>query len=95
MRRLHPFGDSPSSFASRHSSSKLGSALAAHSVLCLLFSYFFHSLFKLEQTVLLVTLGSAAWLVQELLRHVRVWMMRVEALDLWSLARARTPETPD
>ena len=32
------FADSPSSFASRHSSSKLGSALAAHSVLCLLFS---------------------------------------------------------
>jgi len=30
----------------------------------LLFSYFFHSLFKLEQTVLLV----------KLLWHVRVWM---------------------
>jgi hypothetical protein len=42
-----------------------------HPSLCLLFSYFFHSLFKLEQTVLLV----------KLLRHVRVWMILIEELD--------------
>ena len=40
-----------------------------------------HSLLKSEQPVLLVTLGSAAWLVQELLWHVWVWMILVEKLD--------------
>ena len=42
-----------------------------HPSLYLLFSYFFHSLFKLEQSILLI----------KLLRHVRVWMMLIEELD--------------
>ena len=41
----------------------------------------FISLFKFEQSILLVTLGSAAWLVQELLGHIWVWMMLIEELN--------------
>ena len=40
-----------------------------------------NAFFKLEQSIFLVTLGSAAWLVQELLGHVRVWMMLIEKLN--------------
>ena len=41
-----------------------------------------HSLFKLKKSILLV----------ELLRHIGVWMMLIEALDLWSLATEGTQE---
>ena len=42
----------------------------------------FHSFLKLKQPVLLV----------ELLRHIGVWVMLIEALDLWSLATEGTQE---